>query len=309
MELTNQVATLQDEVKLLKGEIKSILKEIRTAVLSRDNPFSVGLESVQTPMDEKTPAPEPVLPAIQPTPIAQAPVAPIAPTFQVPATPQPTLAPQISSPQPAAVIQGGPQPGPAWAGPVPESQPAPAPFTPSAAPARLAPPPGNAEPEAPTAAHAKSTQQAAEAEAPEGDEPEAPEAEEMAANEPIPIRPAKQRQDEQSLDEAAPVKAWPSWSLPTIAGLAVWAEEALIALGPRRFQFVLELATFAELLSSDAREVLASLMDADTLSHEEERPLNVNECLVVLRQLEAIVHGEKIVKLPRRRGIRHRRIR
>ena len=293
MELTNQVATLQDEVKLLKGEIKSILKEIRTAVLSRDNPFSVGLESVQTPMDEKTPAPEPVLPAIQPTPIAQAPVAPIGPAFQIPATPEVAPAPQ------AGLNLGG----------APESQPAPAPFTPSAAPARLAPPPGNAEPEAPTAAHAKSTQQAAEAEAPEGDEPEAPEAEEMAANEPIPIRPAKQRQDEQSLDEAAPVKAWPSWSLPTIAGLAVWAEEALIALGPRRFQFVLELATFAELLSSDAREVLASLMDADTLSHEEERPLNVNECLVVLRQLEAIVHGEKIVKLPRRRGIRHRRIR
>ena len=42
MDLTNQVATLQDEVKLLKGEIKSVLKEIRTAVLSQDNPFSVN---------------------------------------------------------------------------------------------------------------------------------------------------------------------------------------------------------------------------------------------------------------------------
>lgn len=293
MELTNQVATLQDEVKLLKGEIKSILKEIRTAVLAQDNPFSVGVEAVQMPTDTggtPPPAPEPVLPAIQPTPIAQAPVAPIGPAFQIPATPEVAPAPQ------AGLNLGG----------APESQPAPAPFTPSAAPARLAPPPGNSEPEAPTAAHAKSTQQAAEAEAPEGDELEAPEAEEMAANEPIPIRPAKQ-QDE--LDAAAPAKARPSWSLPTIAGLAVWAEDALIALGPRRFQFVLELATFAELLSIEAREVLASLMDADTLSHEDERPLNVNECLVVLRQLEAIVHGEKIVKLPRRRGIRHRRIR
>ena len=65
----------------------------------------------------------------------------------------------------------------------------------------------------------------------------------------------------------------------------------------------------AGLLSIDAREVLAGLIDADTLSYEDERPLNVNECLVVLRQLEAIVHGEKVVKLPRRRGIGHRRIR
>ncbi len=333
MELTNQVATLQDEVKLLKGEIKSILKEIRTAVLSRDNPFSVGLEAVQVPNEqsrESTPAQEPALPAaepkpIEPAPIVRAPLAPappalgpLAPAFQVPAAPQMTPMPQMNSPQPPIVNQGGAPPAPNWAGPVPASQPAPAPFTPSAAPASLAPPIKRPEPEAP----AKSAQRAETSEAPEDDEPEEMEAEEPA-NEPIPIRsaeeqirPAKkqlrraEQQDEQSLDEdAAPVRERPAWSLPTIAGLAVWAEDALVSLGPRRFQFVLELATFAELLTSDAREVLASLIDADTLSHEEERPLNVNECLVVLRQLEAIVHGEKVVKLPRRRGIRHRRIR
>ncbi len=41
MELTEQLGTLQDEVKLLKGEIKAILKELRTAVLSSDNPFTM----------------------------------------------------------------------------------------------------------------------------------------------------------------------------------------------------------------------------------------------------------------------------
>ena len=305
MELTNQVANLQDEVKLLKGEIKSILKEIRTAVLSRDNPFSVGLDSVQTAADKRSaPTEEPSSSAVD--------LSPIAPALQIPplaSAPEPTPPPQ------PILIQGAPPPAPPWAGSVPTPQPAPAPFTPAAAPTPLAPPSIQPEPEAPGAPHATPTkipQGAAAAEALEAHEPEALEDEEKPANEPIPIRPVNQ-QDEQTLeqlaDEAAPVKERPSWSLPTIAGLAVWAEDALMTLGQRRFQFVLELATFGGLLSSDAREVLGSLMDADTLSHEDERPLNVNECLVVLRQLEAIVHGEKVVKLPRRRGIRHRRIR
>lgn len=40
MEITAQIAALEDEVKVLKGEIQSILKEIRTAILSADNPFT-----------------------------------------------------------------------------------------------------------------------------------------------------------------------------------------------------------------------------------------------------------------------------
>ena len=42
MELSQQVSGVQDELKLLKGEIKNILKEIRGAVLSEDNPFTKG---------------------------------------------------------------------------------------------------------------------------------------------------------------------------------------------------------------------------------------------------------------------------
>ena len=77
-------------------------------------------------------------------------------------------------------------------------------------------------------------------------------------SEPIPIRPAPEQvrpakqHAEPVREKAASAGQQPSWSLATIAGLAVWAEDALGALGPRRFQFVLELATFAELLSSDA---------------------------------------------------------
>jgi hypothetical protein len=40
MEITAQMAALEEEVKLLKGEIKTILEEIRTSVLARDNPFA-----------------------------------------------------------------------------------------------------------------------------------------------------------------------------------------------------------------------------------------------------------------------------
>jgi hypothetical protein len=67
MEITAQMAALEEEIKVLKGEIKSILEEIRTSVLTRDNPFALptGL-SVFQPVErsdktsEPSPAPEPV---------------------------------------------------------------------------------------------------------------------------------------------------------------------------------------------------------------------------------------------------------
>jgi len=65
MEITAQMAALEEEIKLLKGEIKSILEEIRTSVLARDNPFATqgGLPVFQPiertePASEPSPAPE-----------------------------------------------------------------------------------------------------------------------------------------------------------------------------------------------------------------------------------------------------------
>jgi hypothetical protein len=65
MEITAQMAALEDEVKVLKGEIKSILEEIRTSVLARDNPFALqsGLPVFQPversdAVGEPSPAPE-----------------------------------------------------------------------------------------------------------------------------------------------------------------------------------------------------------------------------------------------------------
>jgi hypothetical protein len=60
MEITAQIAALEEEVKLLKGEIKSILEEIRTTVLARDNPFaSQGGLPVFHPIERSDPAHEP----------------------------------------------------------------------------------------------------------------------------------------------------------------------------------------------------------------------------------------------------------
>ncbi len=322
MELTNQVATLQDEVKLLKGEIKSILKEIRTAVLSRDNPFAAGMEALASDHGGSTTSSpqadtqdEPVTPGVPELTLST----PSAPKFNMPTMP-------MMGQQHAPVA-------PAWAAAIPPQQPAPAPFMPAAAPAPApapaapaapapapAPPPSAPAAEAPgsppsaPAAEAPGSPAKVSAEPSERSGPERPDTESVEdedARKPIPIRRKVADELEDVGPEAAPVpqRQQPSWSLPALAGLAVWAEDALLTLGPRRFHFVLDLATFAELISTEAREVLSGLIDADSLSQEAERPLNVNECLVVLRQLDAIVHGEKIVKLPRRRGIRHRRVR
>jgi hypothetical protein len=60
MEITAQIAALEEEVKLLKGEIKSILEEIRTSVLARDNPFALqgGLPVFQ-PIERSEPTGKP----------------------------------------------------------------------------------------------------------------------------------------------------------------------------------------------------------------------------------------------------------
>jgi hypothetical protein len=59
MEITAQIAALEEETKVLKGEIKSILEEIRGAVLAQDNPFGPrsGLQVFQ-PIERSSPGEE-----------------------------------------------------------------------------------------------------------------------------------------------------------------------------------------------------------------------------------------------------------
>ncbi len=221
MELNQTVTTLQDELKLLKGEIKTILKEIRAAVLTADNPF-VGASGT--------------------------------PKFRVVERPgedddegsdKGDKEEDDASETPAADLPGQPPGGVGMA----------------------------------------------ESGAPSDDKV------------PIPLRP-----DGEEHASTSPLQ----WNLLTIASLTAWAEDAVKTLGPQRFQIVLELAGFAELLSSDVREVLSSLAELAPAKESKEakaRPMNVNECLVILHQLQAILQGETVTRLRKRRGGRHSRVR
>ena len=239
MEMNQQVSTLQDEVRLLKGEIKSILKELRTAVLSRDNPFSADASlPAFRGVDRSEPAGSDAA--------ADKPNVPLA-------APEPPTAPPNPTPPPN-VAPAGPMPGVAPAGPA---------SPPDVAPADPLPPSGGA-----TAAPMP---------------PSLRTASEGAARPALTIiRPLEEE------DEGPPAQRW---NLLTIASLAAWVEEAVETLGSKTFQTVLELSCFADILTPEMRNVLSSIGQVAPQPEEEGQPMNINECLVVLRQLEAILHG------------------
>jgi hypothetical protein len=64
-QLESRVATLEDEGKIVKGEVKQILTEIRTAILVRENPFEVeaafgrGAPAFVASISPSPPAPAP----------------------------------------------------------------------------------------------------------------------------------------------------------------------------------------------------------------------------------------------------------
>jgi hypothetical protein len=91
---------------------------------------------------------------------------------------------------------------------------------------------------------------------------------------------------------AAPAQG-PRWSLITIAGLAVWAEEATKQIGPKRLRVLLDLCEFTGYVSADAKEALLKVTSL-TRSTEERKPAPTsNDCLVVLCQLDALLRGEQ----------------
>jgi hypothetical protein len=214
MEITHQIAALEDELKLLKGEIKSILKELRAAVLASDNPFSANTSSIRSSSVSVATPDQVVLPSEPPAPAAE----------ETPFSPRPV--------------------------------------------------------ELPASQHELAAAPSHEATAPEA----------------VPIRHDALDHDERS--EARPA------SLFTIASLLSWAEDAIGTLGPRRYRIMLELAYFAELLSPEVRDVLREVAELSSMEQEPERHVSVNECLLQLRQLEAIVNGERVARIPRRRSRR-----
>jgi hypothetical protein len=84
MELQARVTALEEEVGILKGEIKTILQEVRVAILARENPFleEAGEGPVSAAnvnffaLDE----PPPVRPVMSEAPAQPAPASPVAAT-------------------------------------------------------------------------------------------------------------------------------------------------------------------------------------------------------------------------------------
>jgi hypothetical protein len=95
MELGSKVTVLEEEIAVLKGEIKTILQEVRTAVLARENPFAVdAYETVRIPEPSVTPSAAPAPPEEEDAPkVVEMPRA---------AEPEP-LQPQNSTPPPRAM--------------------------------------------------------------------------------------------------------------------------------------------------------------------------------------------------------------
>jgi hypothetical protein len=239
MELNAKISSLEEEVKLLKGEVKLILSEIRTAILSRSNPFSPDTGQALYADPEALEARPPIrVVKAQPEeedeeelPLAASPAEPAAETFW----PEDEGEPEEEEEVTASILPTYELPGPA---------PEPAPRTrkeiPPPRPSQLGP-------------------------------------------SPTPLREAK----------AAPSQAAPNWSLIKVAGLMVWAEEALNQVGPERLQILLDLCEFAGYLPKTAKEALTRVMDLGLAVEECATPPTTNECLVILHQLDALLQEEE----------------
>jgi hypothetical protein len=246
MEITAQIAALEEEVKLLKGEIKTILEEIRTSVLARDNPFEAGGSlRIFQPIERSGATGEPPEEALPgPAPVT-ADQAEDTPPGVMPA--EPTTAPPAAWEGPSAM------PRPDMAAGAPQV----------AAPAPIAGAGSQAAPETP-----------------------------MATGNPrvMPTPPAPE----------APAR----WSVSTIASLVAWVDETTSRLDTTHLHIVLDLARFAGLLPQEAEEALIKVIKLAS-SRKDSAGVSVNDTLVALRQLEAIVQepgSDELTVLRRRRN-------
>ena len=105
MELNQSIANLQDEVKLLKGEIKAVLKDLRAAVLSSDNPFTMSAAppAVQVVRPAASALEPPAADEPRPSPLDEQPAAGNEPVPIRPSKREAAPAPQATEPpaQPA----------------------------------------------------------------------------------------------------------------------------------------------------------------------------------------------------------------
>jgi len=83
----------------------------------------------------------------------------------------------------------------------------------------------------------------------------------------------------------------PSWSLLTISSLMLWADDAARRIGPRRLEMMLELCEISGYIDAKLKGALLRAVDGQAPEPEKAPP--ANECLLTLRELEALLHDEQ----------------
>jgi hypothetical protein len=235
-----KIAALEEEISILKGEIKSILQEVRTAILASENPFT-GTGAMTRPHSD--PGDVKVV--------------------QLPAPPAPVAA--ASAPAPA------PDYGPAHPPHGPATQPAP-------------PPPY------------ESVQHGSAPTAPRDEEGQP--YEDVAAQMPRPEEarqapPRRGPQSERRLVASAPRQDAPD--VRALAALLTWVEETRERLDQRGYKVVLGLARYGALIDAELEQTL--LTAAETVGgREPQEHTSVNDSIVALRQLEAILAPDTNVR-------------
>jgi hypothetical protein len=108
MELGSKVTALEEEVAVLKGEIKTILQEVRTAILARENPFAADYEPLHVPTSSPAHPPQEEAETEKPPKVIQVNALPDPETQEPPPISQHAAAVETDAARPAAPSpQGG----------------------------------------------------------------------------------------------------------------------------------------------------------------------------------------------------------
>jgi hypothetical protein len=274
-----KIAALEEEINILKGEIKSILQEVRTAVLASENPFT-GNGSARQARPGGQLEPE-VSPELRVVPLSSPPAPQV---IAIPAVPLPGASEPDNDPSPSVGSSADDE-----------------------APLFL-------ERDARLGAASRFSRTSLVDERPldrgrwdprnEADErskpgysPHSTTREGVLAFSSRESGPDFASDDNEAVDR-------PRLAVPTIAGLMVWVEETRARLDDGRLRIVLSLARYGGVIDEELEEVLMSV--SSLIDQTPPARASVNDCLVSLRQLDAILKDEAMdeINVARRRRSR-----
>jgi hypothetical protein len=249
MEQTDRIAALEEEVSLLKGEIKSILQEVRVALLSRENPFAGGILEAPASVPPAYAAPAPVAGHESPPPVTMRGFEPIGEGGRLAAAVPPTWS-QLG-PDPAATEEG------------PASDPLP----------RRARQSGRG---AGGDSHLLEDEEAEEAA-----HPVVPGKSSQRRDEP------SGRQVGTSRNAARTTGHSERWNRRDLAALMAWTQEVAARFSRRDFVLMLSIARYGGLIDGRLQQTLVEL--SGSLASEGARPASMMDFALAAHQLEAVL--------------------